>query len=131
MSEYIFPPTDLIPLLENYAYEQQKDLGPPGWVVDTFLEAGVTEETILRVLEEMFWRDEVPFAGATRRRLLTDAVYVAQKWWTKVVRRGGGQGFDAKVVGGALRSMVSSLPRGRDTDNVDVLLADVARRSAT
>lgn len=128
LSEYIFPPTDLVPLLEIYAYEHQRDTGPHGWVVDAFIEAGIQEETLLRVLEEMFWRDEVPFRGAARKRLLGDAVYVAEKWWTNVVKRTGGQGFRADSVGQSLKGMAASIPRGLEAERIERLLADVRRR---
>ena len=128
LSEYIFPPTDLVPLLEIYAYEHQRDTGPHGWVVDAFIEAGIQEETLLRVLEEMFWRDEVPFRGAARKRLLGDAVYVAEKWWTNVVKRTGGQGFRADSVSQSLKGMAASIPRGLEAERIERLLADVRRR---
>lgn len=127
-SEYIFPPGDLIPLLEIYAYEHQRDVGTPGWVVDTFVEAGVPEETVLRVLEAMFWQDEVPFKGTARRRLLADAVYAVEKWWMKVVKRGG-DGFRLDDIRNSLKSMVSVVPQGgAESERVDRLLADMQRR---
>ncbi|KAI5788369.1 Non-repetitive/WGA-negative nucleoporin C-terminal-domain-containing protein [Geopyxis carbonaria] len=131
LSEYIFPPSDLVPLLETYALEQQRDIGPAGWVVDTLLEAGIAEETLLRVLEEMFWRDEVPFSGNARRRLLADATLVVEKWWNKVVRRGGlSDGFSSGAVHGVLQSMSSALPQAREeAERVERLLADMARRA--
>jgi nuclear pore complex protein Nup155 len=128
-SEYIFPTQDLIPLLEVYAYEHQRDEGPLGWVVDMFLDAGVTEERMLQVLEEMFWRNEIPFRGIARRRLFMDAVLVVEKWWSKVVKRGGGEGFRPDAVCNTLRRMAQEVPQAREEiERTNRVVADIERR---
>ncbi|KAA8902246.1 Non-repetitive/WGA-negative nucleoporin C-terminal-domain-containing protein [Sphaerosporella brunnea] len=128
-SEYIFPTQDLIPLLEVYAYEHQRNRGPPGWVVDIFLDAGVSEDRVLRVLDEMFWRNEIPFQGIARRRLLFDATLVAEKWWTKVVKRGAAEGFRPDAVASMLRNMANEIPQAiPEIERVNMLLADMDRR---
>lgn len=129
-TEAIFPPADIVPLLEKYAYEQQRDVGPPGWAVNALVDAGVSEETILRVLEDMFWREEIPFVGAARKRLLGDACVAAESWWHRALRKGGAEGFSIESVGGVLRTMLGSLQKvGReDTERVEKLLADMTRR---
>lgn len=86
---------------------------------------------MVRVLEAMFWQEEVPFKGVARRRLISDAVYVVEKWWMKVVKRGGGEGFRASDIETMLRSMVAMIPRGSEAEKVDRLLADIARRGAS
>jgi nuclear pore complex protein Nup155 len=128
-AEYIFPTQDLIPLLEVYAYEHQRDRGPPGWVVDMFLDAGVKEERILQVLEDMFWRNEIPFRGIARRRLLFDATHVVEKWWSKVVKRGGGEGFKPDAVCNTLRRMANEVPTATlEIEKANKIVADIERR---
>lgn len=97
-SEYIFPAGDLVPLLERYAFEHQRDVGPDGWVVDTFIEAGVPEERILHVLVDMFYRDEVPFRGLAKRRILVDAVNLVERWWSNVIKRASNRKFSRRSV---------------------------------
>lgn len=64
----------------------QRDVGPPSWVVDTLLDAGVSHDVLLRILDDMFWRNEVPFEGNSRRRLVRDAVFTADKWFSESLK---------------------------------------------
>ncbi|KAK6529667.1 hypothetical protein TWF281_008830 [Arthrobotrys megalospora] len=87
LSEYIFPPEDLVPMLEIFAVENVPDTMHTSWVPQTFLDAGVSAELVLRILDAMFYRDEVPFKGSHRKRLVRDAVYVADKWFRSAVKK--------------------------------------------
>lgn len=127
LSEYIFPPNDLVPLLEIYAYENQRDVGPPTWVVDTLLDAGIVHETLLRILDEMFWRDEVPFKGTARRRLVRDAVYVVEKWFASAVRRGG-EGLRTEMVKGVLVGFAGAIPDGGDKERIIRVVEEITKR---
>ncbi|KAK6340747.1 hypothetical protein TWF696_009071 [Orbilia brochopaga] len=89
LSEYIFPPEDLVPMLEIYAAENVPDTMHSSWVPQTFLDAGVSAELLLRILDGMFYRDEVPFSGSNRKKLVRDAVYVADKWFRSALKRRG------------------------------------------
>ncbi|KAH0608129.1 uncharacterized protein H6S33_002181 [Morchella sextelata] len=128
LSEYIFPPNDLVPLLEIYAYENQRDVGPPTWVVDTLSEAGIANETILRILDEMFWRDEVPFKGTARRRLVRDAVFVAEKWFAAAVRRGGEAALKTEMVKNVLHQFAQAIPDGTDKERIVRLIEEITKR---
>lgn len=128
-SEYIFPPNDLVPLLEIYAYENQRDVGPPTWVVDTLCEAGILPETILRILDEMFWRDEIPFKGTSRRRLVRDAVYVVEKWFAAAVRKGAEKGMRTERVKGTLVGFLGAIPdTWADKERIMNLVAEIEKR---
>ncbi|KAF3942199.1 hypothetical protein ABW19_dt0210033 [Dactylella cylindrospora] len=87
LSEYIFPPDDLVPMLEIYAVENVPDTMHTSWVPQTFLDAGVSAELLLKILDGMFYRDEVPFKGVHRKKLVRDAVYVAEKWFRLSMKR--------------------------------------------
>lgn len=89
MSEIVFPIPILLPMLERYALEHQRGVGPPTWVVDLFLDLGVTHETIFSVLENMLYTDEAPFHGANRRYIARDLLYLIERWFHESVRMGG------------------------------------------
>jgi len=82
-------------MLEKYAFEYQRDVGPPTWVMDTFIDVGVPFETLLLVLESMFYNDEAPFQGPRNRRIIAnDIIYVVQRWYEDGIRN------NSKVFGG-------------------------------
>ncbi len=79
-------------MLERYAFEFQRNIGPPEWVVDTFLVLQISYETILPVLESMFYNDEAPFQGPNRKYIANDIIYICKRWYNDSVR-GGAQPF--------------------------------------
>ncbi|RDW58173.1 hypothetical protein BP6252_13584 [Coleophoma cylindrospora] len=80
-SETTFSPLILIPLLEKYAFECQRDVGPKTWLVDLFLRIRFPHEIILSTLTTMFYNDEAPFAGRNRRVLAEHILYIIQEWY--------------------------------------------------
>lgn len=89
MSEVIFPVPVLLPMLERYALEHQRGVGPATWVVDLFLDLGVAHETIYAVLESMYYTDEAPFHGGNRKYIAQDLLYLIGYWFHETVRLGG------------------------------------------
>lgn len=89
MSDSIFPIPILLPMLERYALEHQRNVGPPTWVVDTFFDLGVPHETIYSVLESMYYTDEAPFHGSNRKIIARDLLYTIEHWFHDTVRLGG------------------------------------------
>lgn len=85
-SETTFPPEQLIPKLEKYAYEQQRGVGPATWVMDLFIEIGIAFERIVPILESMIHNDEAPFHGRSRKYLANDALYVIERWYQDCIR---------------------------------------------
>ena len=86
LSELTFPIPDLVPLLERYAFEYQRGVGPDHWVMDTFLDLQVPFEALFNVLEGMVYNDEAPFHGPNRRVIARDMLYVAQRWYNQTAR---------------------------------------------
>ncbi|KAK6511470.1 hypothetical protein TWF481_000386 [Arthrobotrys musiformis] len=141
LSEYIFPPEDLVPMLEIFAVEKVPDTMHTSWVPQTFLDAGVSAELLLRILDAMFYRDEVPFKGSHRKRLVRDAVYVADKWFRTAVKKrtkttvfGGVDqvegGFKKHYVVQTLERYKSILSGPADqalAEKLDMLLNDIRR----
>ncbi|PKY04421.1 non-repetitive nucleoporin [Aspergillus campestris IBT 28561] len=89
MSETIFPIPTLVPMLERYAFENQRGVGPPTWVVDLFLDLGIPHESLFTVLESMFYTDEAPFHGSNRKYIAKDLLYLIDYWFHATVRLGG------------------------------------------
>lgn len=89
MSETVFPVPMLLPILERYALEHQRGVGPPTWVVDLFLDLGVAHETLYTVLESMHYTDEAPFHGSNRKYITKDLLYLIGCWLKESVRLGG------------------------------------------
>ena len=89
LSESTFPISILLPMLEKYAFEYQRNVGPPTWIIDIFLYLQVPYERLFSVLEAMIYNNEVPFHGSNRRVLANDLVYLIQKWFQETARAGG------------------------------------------
>lgn len=80
LSETMFPIYDILPLLEKYAFTQQRNVGPQTWVIDTLTQIGVPFETLFPVLEGMFYNDEQPFHGRNRKVIAEEILYVVTLW---------------------------------------------------
>jgi nuclear pore complex protein Nup155 len=87
LNETTFPPDVLIPLLEKYKVEQQRDIGPSTWVMDLFLEVEIPHETIIPILERILYNNEAPFSGRNCSYIANDAFYVIEKWYAHCIRR--------------------------------------------
>jgi nuclear pore complex protein Nup155 len=77
-------------MLETYAIERQKSVGPPHWVIETFLALSVPYESLLPTLESMFFNEEPPFTGRNLRFIADDILYVVEKWFEEGIRGVGG-----------------------------------------
>jgi len=86
LSESMFPMSDLVPMLKRYAYEFQNNVGPETWVMDTFIDVQVPYESLVSVLEGMFYNDEAPFQGRNRRYIANDLIYVISLWFRETSR---------------------------------------------
>ena len=61
MSESTFPVHFILPLLEKYSFQHQRNVAPTHWATDLFLELQVAYERIFDVLETLFYTNETPF----------------------------------------------------------------------
>ena len=77
---------DLLPMIERYAFEFQRNVGPAHWVIDVFLDVQVPYDVILSVLERMFYNDEAPFQGRNRKYIADDILYVCSRWYEETSR---------------------------------------------
>jgi nuclear pore complex protein Nup155 len=89
MSEIVFPIPIILPMIERYVLQHQRNVGPPTWVVVLMLYLEDPHETIYTTLENMFYNDEAPFTGANKKFIANDLLYTVQRWYSETVRLGG------------------------------------------
>lgn len=89
MSDTVFPVRELLPILERYSLEHQRQEGSAHWVIDLFLELGVAFESLYAILEAMYYTDEAPFQGSNRRYIASDLVYLLHGWFQDSAQLGG------------------------------------------
>lgn len=83
LAEFVFPTDFLVPLLETYGYENAPN-APQGWVVDTFLNAGLSSEALYAILNDLLERKEYPFdEDLALKKLAMDIIYLLERWSTE------------------------------------------------
>ncbi|KAH7031669.1 Non-repetitive/WGA-negative nucleoporin C-terminal-domain-containing protein [Microdochium trichocladiopsis] len=88
---FIFPVPTLLPEVCAYAYEggQDQRIGADvNWPIVLFLNLGVSYDLVVRVLEQMFEAQEVPFRGAARSRLIEWICFAIGRWMNELSRAG-------------------------------------------
>lgn len=122
----MFPINDILPMLKRYAFEYQRDVGPPNWVTDTLLEVGVPHESLFSVLEAMIYGDEAPFSGRNSAYLSSDLLHVVQLWY-RYTLRGNGQVLDGEENATAVSQTLQMLVRDRRLDPDELEVCQVLR----
>ncbi|KAI1098740.1 nucleoporin-domain-containing protein [Jackrogersella minutella] len=88
---FIFPVPTLLPDICRYAFENAQDRrirADVNWPVIVFLNLGVSYDLVVRVLEQMFEAQEVPFRGAGRARVIEWITYAVGQWIRDLSRNG-------------------------------------------
>jgi nuclear pore complex protein Nup155 len=84
-----FPVQLLLPVLEKYAHDCPRDNRPgESWAVDLFLDLEIPHETLLPILEMIYFGNEHPFQGAKRRQIAGKMVYLIDRWLEASERNG-------------------------------------------
>lgn len=112
-----FPIQTLLPLLERYAIGPQEY--PPDsatWAVDVFLDLEILHETLLPVLEQIYYGNEYPFTGSKRKVIASHMVYLVQQWMKESERRGERVVCGSEENASLVVDCLASLLRGRDLD---------------
>lgn len=129
-----FPVNALLPLLEKYRIANaNKESIPRTWAVDIFLDLGLPHETLLPVLESVYYSNEAPFTGSKRRGIAGNVVYLLRKWYEASDRSGERVLFGSEENGQLVRECLVGLSRGadaldsRDRREAEELLAVIAR----
>ena len=108
-SETTFPISTLVPMLERYAYEYQRNAGTASWVVAMFLDLNVSHDTLLYSLESMYYADEAPFKGRAKRVLVVDLLYVIRDWFAKTTSMGARNAFGGEEQAFSVSSILREL----------------------
>ena len=130
LSERTFPIRDLLPILERYAYTEQRNVGPRTWVVDTFLDLQVPCESIYPILEGMYYSDEPPFVRRNVMVIANDMLYVAQRWFHESHRGMGpifGSDTNAMAVSDGLLTIQENALEGNKLDECIALRMRIAQ----
>ena len=118
-------------MLERYNHEHQRSTAPSQWVVDTFLDISVPHETLLAVLESIYYGEEAPFRGRGRHVIGNDMLYLCSKWYHDSLRSGGrlfGGDDEAAVVSESLAALLKDgLGAPEKTDECRVLRERIER----
>lgn len=107
-----FPIQTLLPILEAYAQEPRSQQPPDSWAIDMFLELEIPHETLLPVLENMFYANMQPFTGGKKRKLGEKMVYLIQQWFAASERSGERVLFGSEENASMVMECLGSL--GRD-----------------
>jgi nuclear pore complex protein Nup155 len=83
-----FPVQTLLPMLERYSLEDAARGAPKTWAIDIFLNVDIPHESLLPVLEQIYYGNEHPFVGTQRRIIAAHMVYVVRTWLEGSSRRG-------------------------------------------
>lgn len=80
----------ILPLLLKYhvTHAEANPTQPANWALDIFIDLNIPYETLLSVLESMFYDESPPFTGRNRRWIAEWIVYTAQKWYEDSARAG-------------------------------------------
>ena len=89
ISESTFPVQTLLPILEKYSYEHQRNIAPPTWVSDIFISLEIPFDRLFDVLEMMFLSGDAPFVGTKRKYVAAELVHVTERWFRETERAVG------------------------------------------
>lgn len=110
-SAAFFPTHHLLPMLEKYAQQPQQDHPPSSWAVDIMLELEIPHETLLPILEQMYYSNEHPFVGGKRKIVAGKMIYLLQKWFEASVRSGERMLFGSEESASTVQDCIASLLR--------------------
>ena len=101
----------VLPILLQYLSQNQPEYLGKTWPVDLFLELQIPYETLLAVLESLFYRHLEPNWSGRRHELIARLiVYVARIWMQQTAKGGGvyfGSEENARSVSEILRAVLA------------------------
>lgn len=111
VNDATFPVQTLMPMLEKYFMEPKEATPPPTWVPDLFLDLEIPHETLLPVMEQMFYSNEYPFQGSKNKVIGAQMVYLLQSWQNESRRRGERTVFGSEENANMVLDCLASLMR--------------------
>lgn len=113
-SDATFPIQTLLPMLERFQLETAAEGAPATWAVDVLLDTEVPHETLLPVLEQLYYGNEAPFVGQRRRVVAGHMVYVIRRWLEESTARGERTVFGSEENVSLCGDLLRALLGGRD-----------------
>lgn len=83
-SEVTFSPQLIIPMLERYYVENIA--GTPEWLPELLIDVKFPFETIISILQSMWYTNSPPFTGSRRRVLSQHIIYVLNQWYEDCIK---------------------------------------------
>jgi len=127
LADATFPIPVLLPMLERYALEFQRGVGPTTWVLDLFLDLGVPYESLLLALERLYYANEQPFQGKNRRILGGDLIYLLTRWFVASERGGDRVIFGSEDYVAGVQEIIELLLKSNDLDSTRLADAESLR----
>lgn len=114
-SDAFFPVHEIVPMLDRYIAgpKQSGEHKPsPEWVLDIFLDVDVPHETLLPILEQLYYSHAEPFHKPSRRRLVAGQIIdLLFRWYRDSERRGERVVFGNEESASTVQDVVASLLR--------------------
>lgn len=126
-SENTFSPQVLIPMLEIYAQTFQNGVGPRTWLPDLFITVGFPFETIVAVLQNMWYTNTYPFTGQRKRILADHMLYVLGQWYEDCVKTNT-RLFGSDENAQDINELLEGLNAGGFTGDGEQVCADLRRK---
>jgi nuclear pore complex protein Nup155 len=110
-----FPVQTLLPMIERYSLEDAARGASKTWAIDIFLDVDIPHESLLPVLEQIYYGNEHPFVGIQRRIIAAHMVYVVKSWLESSSRRGERIPFGSEENAGLCEDLLRGLMAARDS----------------
>ncbi|KAF2403358.1 non-repetitive nucleoporin [Trichodelitschia bisporula] len=130
-SDITFPISVVLPILLAYAFEHN-GRGSTNylWPVETLFELNVPYESIITVLEDLFYRKQRPWDGPARVQLAKLLAYVIDKWYEKTRHSGiafGSEENIATLLETLKMVLGAGVLSGEDREEVELVMTKVGR----
>lgn len=129
-SENTFNAHLIIPLVERYALEHQREPGADAWVPDLFLDVGFPPETCVTIIQQIWYSNLAPFTGAGARVLASHIVRLVDGWYEECLSRNErafGSEENAREIGELMVQVAESLPMGLERQNAEEVRRKIMR----
>ncbi|TKA31276.1 hypothetical protein B0A50_02121 [Salinomyces thailandicus] len=116
LSASTFPIQTLLPLLTRYSLEPQEVHPPANWALQILLDLEIPHESLLPILESLYYGNEHPFTGNRRKIIVSQIVFLISDW-VAVSERGGERVVLGSEENASLAmDCLTGLLRGRDLE---------------
>jgi nuclear pore complex protein Nup155 len=108
-SDLVFSPLILVPLIEAFGFRANPQ-GPANWVPDLFIHVNFPYDTVITILEEMYYNELHPFVGPHKLILVNHILYLVEQWFEECQRH------NERIFGGEVQA-----------DQISQMLAELGR----